>query len=203
MSQTKQQQASHTPTTIKQLLREGNQRYVSMQLREKDYKREIEETSKGQHPHTVVLGCIDSRVNPEQVFDLGIGDIFDTRIAGNVISEDVLGSLEFSCELAGSKLILVLGHTSCGAVTAACRGDKCGHVTQLLDKIQPAVEKIKPTVDDITATASVNKVVEENVYQSIEEIRKKSSILKQLEDNSTIEIIGGIYDINTGKVTFL
>lgn len=203
MSQTKQRQEELTPATILQLLKEGNQRFVGGKLIEKDLMNEVKETSSGQYPHTVVLGCIDSRVNPEQIFDVGIGDIFDTRIAGSVISKDVLGSLEFSCKLAGSKVILVLGHTNCGAVTAACKGDKCGHVTQLLAKIQPAVQKVAPTVTDITTSESVNKVVRENVLKSIKDIQEGSDILKKLEDENKIEIIGGVYDIQTGKVEFI
>lgn len=203
MSQTKQQQEQLSPKEIKKLLVAGNERYLSGKLKEKDFLQEIKETAAGQFPHTAILGCVDSRVNAEQIFDMGIGDIFDTRIAGNVISEDVLGSLEFCCELAGSKLILVLGHTNCGAVTAACKDAKCGHVTQLLEKIKPAVNKVLQSVEDITSSDAVNKVVQENVYHSISEIRAKSTILNGLEKEGKIEIIGGIYDIHTGKVVFI
>lgn len=201
--QTKESRSNLTPEEVKQRLIEGNMRFLEGKHLDHQLLKEMQITSnKGQYPHTVVLGCIDSRATSEQIFDLGIGDIFNTRIAGNVIDIDVLGSLEFSCKLAGAKLILILGHTSCGAVTAACEGVEVGHVTPLLKKIQPAVDKITPLVDNICDPASINLVSKANVINSIEEIRKHSPILKEMEENKEIKIIGGMYNINTGVVEF-
>lgn len=201
--QTKESQSSLTPEEAKQALIEGNKRFLEGKHIDHPLLDEMQITSnKGQFPHTVVLGCIDSRATSEQIFDLGIGDIFNTRIAGNVIDSDVLGSLEFSCKLAGAKLVLVLGHTNCGAVTAACKGVGIGHVIPLLKKIQPAVDKIATSVERIDALESINLVSKANVLNSIEEIRKRSPILKEMEDDKEIKIIGGMYDIYTGVVEF-
>lgn len=192
-----------SPQEIKQLLINGNKRFIAGKMADRNLLEQVKITSKGQYPHTVVLGCIDSRATSEQIFDQGIGDIFNTRIAGNVIDEDVLGSLEFSCKIAGAKLLLVLGHTHCGAVTAACKDVRIGHVTSLLNKIQPAVNKVRPLVDDITTPESIDKVVAENIHYSIFEIKERSSILREMEANGSILILGGMYDIETGKVLFL
>lgn len=192
-----------SPKEIKDLLINGNKRFVEGNMADRNLLEQVKITAKGQFPHTVVLGCIDSRATSEQIFDQGIGDIFNTRIAGNVIDEDVLGSLEFSCKIAGAKLLLVLGHTHCGAVTAACNDVRIGHVTSLLNKIQPAVNKVRPKVKDITTTESINLVVEENINYSIFEIRERSAILKEMEKNGEIKILGGMYDIETGIVRFI
>lgn len=203
-AQTRESQYNLTPQEAKEILIQGNKRFVEGNLLKRQFKEQMKQTYEdGQFPHSVILGCIDSRATSEQIFDQGIGSLFNTRIAGNVIDDDILGSLEYSCKLAGSKLIVVLGHTFCGAVTGACKGVKIGHVTTLLEKINPAIEKVKPLVDDITSREAINLVSKENVYYSIQEIRKQSDILRTMEKNGEIEIVGAMYYIESGVVTFL
>lgn len=202
-TQTKESQRKLKPDEIIQILKEGNKRFVSGQMEERDLLAQVKITSQGQYPHTVVLGCIDSRATSEQIFDQGIGDIFNTRIAGNVIDENVLGSLEFSCKIAGVKVILVLGHTKCEAVSSACKNVVMGHVTALLNKIQPAVNKVRPSVEDVCSVDSIDKVAAENVVISIREITARSVILKEMSDAGIIKIIGGMYDVDTGIVDFI
>ena len=202
-TQTKESQERLTPDEIKQILIEGNQRFIEQNQEEHYFLEQVKITSSnGQFPHTAILGCVDSRAPAEQIFDQGIGDLFNTRIAGNIVDEDVLGSLEFSCKLAGAKLIVVFGHTSCGAVTAACKGQKIGHVTALLEKIQPAVNRVKSTVSDITSSEAINMASKENVFNSIREIRERSAILREMEENGKIKIVGAMYHIDSGKVEF-
>ncbi|WP_107040294.1 carbonic anhydrase family protein [Brumimicrobium mesophilum] len=188
---------------IKQILKDGNERFVKNTTMNRDLLSQVRETSTGQFPHTVVLGCIDSRVTSEQVFDLGIGDSFNTRIAGNIVNDDILGSLEYSCKVAGAKLILVLGHTRCGAVTSACQGVELGNITGLLSKIKVSVDKVRSNVEDVTENESVNLVVNENVLNSMNEIRNGSEIILEMEKNNEVAIIGGVYDVENGVVTFL
>lgn len=202
-TQTKESQENLTPDKVKQLLIKGNKRFVEQRLEDHQLMEQVRITStNGQFPHTVILGCVDSRAPAEQIFDQGIGNLFNTRIAGNVVDEDVLGSLEFSCKLAGAMLVVVFGHTSCGAITAACKGQKVGHVTALLDKIQPAVDRVKSTVSDITSKEAINMTSKENVFNSIHEIREKSSILREMEEQGEIKIVGAMYHIESGKVKF-
>lgn len=201
-TQTKETQSQLTPDGAKQILAEGNKRFVNNAMTSRNLLEQVKETTTGQYPHSVILSCIDSRTSSELIFDQGIGDIFNARVAGNIVNEDVLGSLEYSCKAAGSKLVLVLGHSKCGAVTSACKGVELGNITALLSKVKPAIEKIKPTVDDITAEDAVQKVADENVMVAINAIRNKSQILAEMEKNGEIKIIGGMYDIETGKVAF-
>lgn len=201
-TQTKETQSQLTPGGAKQLLVEGNQRFVNNKMTKRDLLKQVRETRTGQFPHSVILSCIDSRTSSELIFDQGIGDVFNARVAGNIVNEDVLGSLEYSCKAAGSKLVVVLGHSKCGAVTSACKGVELGNITALLSKVKPAIEKITPTVDDITADDAVQKVADENVRVAINEIRSKSEVLAEMEKNNEIKIIGGMYDIETGEVTF-
>lgn len=201
-TQTKETQSQLTPDGAKQLLVEGNHRFVNNKMVRRDLLAQVKETTTGQFPHSVILSCIDSRTSSELIFDQGIGDVFNARVAGNIVNEDVLGSLEYSCKAAGSKLVVVLGHSKCGAVTSACKGVELGNITALLSKVKPAIEKIKPTVDDITAEDAVQKVADENVMVAINEIRSKSEILAEMEENDEIKIIGGMYDIESGMVTF-
>lgn len=200
--QTRETQNSLTPKEIKKLLIEGNKRFASGEMMKRNLLEQVKQSSAGQYPHTVVLGCIDSRATTEQIFDQGIGDVFNTRIAGNIINDDVLGSLEFACKVAGSKLVLVLGHTKCGAVTSACNGVQLGYITNLLAKINPAIEKTKPLFEDLTTPEAIKHVGDENVINSMKEIREKSSILRELEEEGRIKIIGGMYDVQTGLVDF-
>jgi len=194
-----------TPDQAIEMLKEGNRRFVDNQQTDKDLAAQIKHGANGQYPFAVILGCIDSRVPAEIVFDQGIGDIFNVRIAGNIVNNDILGSIEYGCKVAGSKLVLVLGHTSCGAVKGAVQKVELGHITELLSKVFPAINSItdpKPDSDDLLGPY-VNKVAEINIHNSINDIRERSNILKDLENNGTTKIIGALYDVKTGIVNFL
>ncbi|OIQ37110.1 MAG: carbonic anhydrase [Bacteroidetes bacterium MedPE-SWsnd-G1] len=201
-AQTKESQDKLNGAAAIQILKDGNERFVSSTKAERNLLEQVGDTSGGQFPFAAVLSCIDSRVPAEIVFDQGIGDIFSARVAGNIINEDILGSIEYACKVAGSKAIVVLGHSKCGAVTAACKGVELGNITALLSKIQPAVNEIKPTVDEFTPEA-IETVSETNVKHSIENIRKESPILAEMESNGEIEIVGAIYHVESGKVSWL
>ncbi len=202
---TKEMQANLSPREAQQIFIDGNNRFVQNLKAHRDYKNQIVETSHGQYPFGVVLSCIDSRVPIEIIFDLGIGDVFNVKVAGSVINPDVLGSMEYSCKVAGSKIIVVLGHTSCGAVTAACKNVKLGNITTLLDKIKPAIINSQKNPDfilDAKDKNSVNHVAKEGIHVSIDRIRKESPILAEMEKNGEIKIVGAMYDIQTGEVEF-
>ena len=199
---TKETQSQLTPDGAKQLLIEGNDRFVAGNMADRNLMDQVNDTIEGQYPHSAILSCIDSRTSSELIFDQGIGDVFNARVAGNIVNEDVLGSLEYSCKVAGSKLLLVLGHSKCGAVTAACKNVEMGNITALLSKVKPAIAKVSSSVDDITAPDAVQKVADENVMHAIDEIRNKSQVLAEMEKNGEIKILGGMYDIETGKVSF-
>lgn len=204
-SKTHESQNLLTPDQAIEMLKEGNQRFVNNQQTEKDFKEQVRLGANGQYPFAVILGCIDSRVPAEIVFDQEIGDIFNVRIAGNIVNNDILGSIEYGCKVAGSKLVLVLGHTSCGAVKGAVQQVDLGHITELLSKVIPAINSItdpKPDSDDLLGPY-VNKVAEINIHNSINDIRERSNILKELENDGTIKIIGALYDVKTGIVNFL
>ena len=168
--------------------------------------QQVSETSNGQYPFATVLSCIDSRVSSELIFDQGIGDIFSVRIAGNFVNEDILGSMEFACKLAGTKLIVVLGHTACGAVKGACDHARLGNLTALINKIEPAVDAVNEPYDQSLRNSSniefVNRVAEKNVDMTISEIRSSSPVLNEMEKNGEIKIVGGMYDISSGLVSF-
>ncbi len=198
---TKITQANLTPQLAHEILVEGNDRFVKNVKAQRNLQQQVLDTSKGQYPFAVILSCIDSRVPAELVFDQGIGDIFSARVAGNIVNEDVLGSMEYACKVAGSKIVVVLGHTGCGAVTAACNHVEMGNITALLNKIQPAVKKIKPKSNTYTEK-EIEEVASLNVKLTIERIRKESPILNELEKNNEIEIVGAKYNLKTGKVTF-
>lgn len=197
---TKEIQASIRPNDAVMRLKEGNRRFLHNKKTERDLLSQVDKTGSGQFPFAALLSCIDSRVPAELVFDQGIGDIFNVRVAGNIVNEDILGSLEYSCKVAGSKLVLVLGHTRCGAVTSACKHVELGNITPLLDKIQPAVGSV--VKGDLTPEL-IEEVAVKNVENSIEQIRKDSPILKEMEDNGEIVIAGAIYDVASGAVEFL
>ena len=201
-TQTKDIQQKLTPQDAHNLLVEGNDRFVQDIKANRSLQSQVIETSSGQYPFAIVLSCIDSRVPVELVFDQGIGDIFSARVAGNIINEDILGSMEYACKVAGSKSVVVLGHSKCGAVTAACQNVKLGNITPLLDKIQPAVEIIKKTETEMN-DETVEKVITQNVKVSIDQIREGSPILAEMEKAGQIEIVGAVYDVSNGKVTFL
>jgi carbonic anhydrase len=186
------------------ILKEGNSRFVEKRMFERDLSGQVKDTSTGQHPFAAVLGCIDSRVPAEMIFDQGIGDIFNVRIAGNFINTDILGSLEFACKVAGSKAIVVLGHTSCGAVMGACDHVQLGNLTGMLDRIMPAVDAITDeTKDRSSANAGfVQKVASMNVALNVEAIKKGSYVLKEMLDKNEITLVGAMYDVATGRVEF-
>ena len=203
---TKETQSKMTPETSLEELKNGNKRFVDRQKLNRDLMQQVSETSNGQYPFATVLSCIDSRVSSELIFDQGIGDIFSVRIAGNFVNEDILGSMEFACKLAGTKLIVVLGHTACGAVKGACDHARLGNLTALINKIEPAVDAVIEPQDKSLRNSSniefVNRVAEKNVEMTISEIRSASSVLNEMEKNGEIKIIGGIYDIASGLVSF-
>jgi len=200
----KEKQTQLNPDAVLNDLMEGNKRFIENKMHQRNYTSQIEKTSGGQWPQAVVLGCIDSRVPVETVFDQGVGDIFTARVAGNFENTDILGSMEYSCKVAGSKLVLVLGHEGCGAVKAACDHVELGNITHLLSNIQPAVETTKTDGERSSKNDSfVAGVVENNVKLTIERVREKSPILKEMEDNGEIKIVGGVYSISNGKVTLL
>ena len=203
---TRETQATMTPQKSLQFLKEGNQRFQNNLKANRNLLEQVNDTSEGQFPFATILSCIDSRVSAELVFDQGLGDIFSVRIAGNFVNEDILGSMEFACKLAGTKLIVVLGHTSCGAVKGACDDAKMGNLTKLIEKITPAVKAvIEPSDTNLRNsknTEFVDNVAQVNVKLTIERIRKESPILADMEKNGEIMIVGAMYDINTGAVEF-
>ena len=201
-TQTKHTQENLAPKDAHRILAEGNARFVQNVKAQRNLQDQVFETSKGQYPFAVVLSCIDSRVPAELVFDQGIGDIFSARVAGNIVNVDVLGSMEYACKVAGSKIIVVLGHTKCGAVTAACNGVKLGNITALLDKIKPAVEAVRKD-DQPMDDHAIEQVAARNVALSIERIRAESPLLAEMEINNEIEIVGALYDVNNGQVEFM
>ena len=206
-TQTAESQSKLSPKEAIQLLKEGNKRFVNREMRERDLMAQVEETSKGQFPFACIVGCIDSRVPPTTVFDQGIGSLFIATVAGNIINEDILGSLEFGCAAAGSKAIVVLGHTSCGAVKGACDSVELGNLTSLLSKINASVKETvepnDPTMRNSSNLLFVNEVAKNNVLRSVENIRVKSNVLRRLEEEGKITIVGAMYDVGTGKVSFL
>lgn len=202
---TKEMQDSLTPTQCIKLLKDGNQRFVNNLKFNRNLLQQVNETSDGQHPFAVILSCIDSRTSAELIFDQGLGDIFSIRIAGNILNEDILGSMEFSCKVAGAKVVMVLGHTKCGAVKGACDNVKLGNLTILLDKLSPAIEGEKSIHHNRNASniEFVDKVASINVHLTIEQILEKSPILNQMYRQKEIDIVGGMYDVETGIVDFM
>jgi carbonic anhydrase len=203
-TQTAETQAAMTPAEALQMLKDGNARFLSGATLARDYAEQVRITSHGQHPFAVVLSCIDSRVPVETVLDQGIGDIFSGRVAGNVVNEDQLGSMEFACKLAGAKVVMVMGHTRCGAVAGALQGADLGNLPTLLEKIGPA-KKIVVTDDeplDVTP-GLMAEVAEVNVKVMVDRIRAESAVLAEMEENGEIVIAGAMYDVETGRVRFL
>lgn len=201
---TKEDQEAITPSMALSLLEEGNKRFVNNLKVNRNLLQQANETSDGQHPFAIILSCIDSRTSAELIFDQGLGDVFSIRIAGNIINEDVLGSMEFGCKVAGAKIIVVLGHTKCGAVKGACDHVEMGNLTALLSKIRPAVDEEQTIKENRNAKNSefVEKVATINVHRSVKSIMERSPILKEMIEIGQIGIIGGIHDITTGIVTF-
>lgn len=203
-TQTKEMQVAITPKLALEVLIEGNKRFVNNIKTDRNLLQQAKETSEGQYPFAVILSCIDSRTSSELIFDQGLGDIFNVRIAGNILNEDILGSMEFACKAAGSKLIVVIGHTKCGAVKGACDHVEMGNLTALLSKIRPAFEGEKTTVENRTSSNAgfVEKVAVINVKQVVKAITERSPILKEMIESGQIDIVGGTHDITTGAVTF-
>jgi len=199
-------QATMTPEKSLEYLKEGNLRFQNNLKANRNLLEQVNDTSDGQFPFATILSCIDSRVSAELVFDQGLGDIFSVRIAGNFINQDILGSMEFACKLAGTKLIVVLGHTSCGAVKGACDDAKLGNLTHMLSKIKPAVNAVSEPKDASLRNSKnlefVDSVSAKNVELAIDRIHAESPILSEMEKNGEIMIIGAMYDINTGEVRF-
>jgi carbonic anhydrase len=201
--QTKASQAAISPAEALGELKAGNARFVAGQGRKRDALAQSKKTAAGQYPIAAILGCIDSRGSNEIIFDQGIGDIFSARVAGNILNDDLLGSLEFATAKAGAKVIFVVGHTRCGAVSGACQHVKLGHVTGLLEKIQPAVRKVSLSGHAGTHGPEFEDLVSaENVKQVVAQIRAQSSIIRDLEHQGKLVIAGGLYHLNTGKVEF-
>ena len=203
---TQETQSKMTPDLSLQYLKEGNKRFQDNVKLSRNLNQQVKETAEGQFPFATVLSCIDSRVSSELIFDQSMGDLFSVRIAGNFINEDILGSMEFACKLAGTKLLVVLGHTSCGAIKGACDHVRLGNLTALINKIEPAVDAVLEPNDETLRNSKnidfVNNVAEMNVQMSIENIRNQSPVLAEMEANNEIKIVGGMYDISNGKVSF-
>lgn len=201
---TKEMQAAITPPMALDLLKEGNKRFVNNLKVNRNLLQQANETSDGQHPFAIILSCIDSRTSAELIFDQGLGDIFSVRIAGNIINEDILGSMEFACKVAGSKIIVVLGHTKCGAVKGACDHVEMGNLTALLTKLRPAVDDETATKENRTSNNAlfVENVATINVKRTVKSIMERSPILKEMIEDGQIGIVGGTHDITTGEVIF-
>ncbi|MDZ4758535.1 MAG: carbonic anhydrase family protein [Bacteroidota bacterium] len=201
---TKEMQEATTPAMALDLLKEGNKRFQNNLKVNRNLLQQANETSDGQHPFAVILSCIDSRTSAELIFDQGLGDVFSIRIAGNILNEDILGSMEFGCKVAGSKIIVVLGHTKCGAVKGACDHVEMGNLTALLTKIRPAVEDETTTTENRNSSNGefVEKVATINVKRTVKSIMERSPILKEMIENGELGIVGGTHDITTGQVTF-
>lgn len=193
-----------TPPMALEVLRKGNERFVNNLKTNRNLLQQVNETSDGQHPFAFILSCIDSRTSAELVFDQGLGDIFSCRIAGNVLNEDILGSMEFACKVAGAKVIVVLGHTKCGAVRGACDDVKMGNLSKLLHKIEDAIAIEADTLVNRTSQNEefVERVARLNVLLVKRQITERSPILAEMIENSEIALVGGMYDVNSGAVEF-
>lgn len=205
-TQTKASQSSVSPKDALQMLKDGNKRFLDKKPMQRNYDEQVQMTAGGQFPIASVVSCIDSRIPTEIVFDQGIGDIFNARIAGNFVNEDILGSLEFASKLAGSKLIVIMGHTACGAVKGACDHAELGNLTAMLEKIKPALNEVKTAegVDRSSANIDfVNDVAVANVKLTIEKLKKDSPVLNEMIQNGEIDVVGAMYDVKSGEVSFL
>ncbi len=201
---TKETRDRLTPALALEILKEGNERFVNNIKSHRNLLQQVNETSSGQFPFAAILSCIDSRTSAELIFDQGLGDILSIRIAGNILNEDILGSMELACKIAGSKLIVVLGHTKCGAIEGACNNIELGHITLLLNKIKPAIAMETKTTTDRNAgnLTFVNNVTKNNVFLTVQKVRERSVVLSEMEHTGQIKIVGGLYDLDTGKVSF-
>ncbi|MBK6487036.1 MAG: carbonic anhydrase [Gemmatimonadetes bacterium] len=201
---TREMRDSLTPPQAIEVLRKGNERFVNNLKANRNLLQQVNETSDGQHPMAIILSCIDSRTSAELIFDQGLGDIFSCRIAGNVLNDDILGSMEFACKVAGAKVVVVLGHTKCGAIKGACDGVKMGNLTHLLGKIDDAIALETETVGERNAdnAAFVERVAELNVMLVKRQIMERSPLLTAMIETSDIALLGGMYDVDSGEVDF-
>lgn len=201
---TKERRDAITPSQALDMLKKGNQRFVSKTPLNRDLMEQVQDTSAGQYPYAVILSCVDSRTSSELIFDLGIGDAFNARIAGNIQNVDILGSMEFTCKLAGARLIAVIGHTKCGAIKGACDNAQLGNLTTLLGKMKPAIDAEKTVTDNRSSSNAeyVEKVATLNVKITMQQIKQNSPTLKAMIDAGEIALVGGMYDVSTGVVTF-
>lgn len=203
---TQERQSAMTPSDALRRLREGNERFVTGRSLRRDLPGEVRATASGQYPIAAVVSCLDSRVSPEIVFDQGLGDIFSARVAGNIIDDDITGSLEFATKVSGAKVIVIVGHSACGAIKGACTHVELGHLTQLLNKIEPAVRAMTVNVGgepDKTDAAFVDEVARENVRRMIRRLLEDSPIIKERLDRAELKVIGAFQDLATGRVQFL
>ncbi len=205
-TQTIETQQQLTPQDALELLKEGNARFRGNVKAQRDLMRQVSETSDGQWPIAVVLSCIDSRTSAELIFDQGIGDIFSARVAGNFVNDDILGSMEFACKVAGAKLVVVLGHSHCGAVKGACDNVELGLLTRMLEKIQPAVDAVAVPAAAADRTSAnpdfVADVARENVLRSVAGVTSRSDVLREMAESGSIQIVGGMHDLASGAVEF-
>ena len=205
-AQNSDSQAAMTPASALDTLRAGHERFRAGEAAERDLRQQVDQTTGGQWPFAVVLGCIDSRAPAELLFDQGIGDVFNVRIAGNGVNEDILGSMEFACKVAGAKLIVVLGHTACGAIKGACDAVELGNLTGLLGKLRPAVDATTEPTDAAERTSAnaafVDEVAQNNVTKTIADIRERSEVLRELLDDGSVGVVGAMYDVRSGSVEF-
>ena len=202
---TAKEQSQLTPDKVIERLKKGNEEFTNNQLTVRNNTERVKDAAKGQYPEAVILSCLDSRVPVEDVFNRAIGDVFVARVAGNIVNPDILGSMEFACKVSGAKLVLVLGHEHCGAIKSAISDVELGNITELLSKIKPAVSQSKAHFDGEASASNdtfVELVCHTNVELMVNEIRKNSPILKEMEDNGEIKIIGAMYDLDSGKVDF-
>ncbi len=204
VTQTKESQKAMTPARALQLLKDGNERFFTGAMVNRDLRAQIKATSEGQYPFATILSCQDSRTSSDLLFDLNKGDAFSLRIAGNVVNEDILGGMEFGAKAAGAKLIAVIGHTKCGAIYGACDNVKMGNLTGLLEKIKPSIAEVSMSITprDSKNPKFVDAVTEANVRYQMRQVREKSPLLKEMIDKGEVALVGGIYDISTGKVQF-
>lgn len=202
---TAEDQSTVTPKKALDFLKEGNQRFIENLKLNRDLLEQVNNSRDSQFPFAIILSCIDSRTSAELIFDQGLGDIFSTRVAGNIINDDIIGSMEFACKMAGSKLIVVLGHSNCGAITGACNDVKLGHLTNLLNKVQPSINEIKEQFPnlDIRSQEAVDKVAFNNVHIMKQEIINRSVVLNEMFKNKEIGIVGAYYKVETGEVIFI
>ncbi len=203
-SHTKETQEILTPEHALDLLKEGNIRFVNNIKAHRNLLQQVNETSSGQFPFAAILSCIDSRTSAELIFDQGLGDVLSIRIAGNILNDDIIGSMELACKIVGSKIIVVIGHTKCGAIEAACNNIVLGNITTLLNKIKPAIDQETKTTENRNSNnrTFLNNVTENNVILTVKKIKEQSSILREMALKKEIKIIGGLHDIDTGQVTF-